>query len=510
MKPRRSFTTKPRSLRKTSAQEIRVGGRVDFSSYLSYAILVLYVLASVSSTKDEMLLNNHHGIQLPLVGVSVSVIGFYLLSPLIVLVGHLATLRQIPHSFSKLAYARPRYKHEKLNINTDYFMFTSLLLAGPVTLFLITYRFAAYQSPALFLIHASTLMYACHAAFVRYKEVLHTAQDTNRFIKWASCLATTMLATWLVLAADVIFLPTNYSVTLWLKTHTTWLDNEDGGAAAWIPHIHIDRATPLWPGRVESNDYLAQHSGNADAKEQFMRREVVLDVRSRNLRFLDISHQVIPRVWAHDADLSGANLAFTRLYGSVFVGTNLSGTSFDFSSLDGSTFMNMAIDGATFRHTRLKGSYWDQVELIDSVFQFANLSLSSLYGVNLNRVIIKDSDLTGISLYETRATELAIRYTKPFEILTAIESNDLIDEIKPIFKVAPKVALEEIAKQVCHSNIDLGWAYAWINFLQLKSMVQSTEPEIVSALQELFKLEQCMDLPDYGLREQTDGSMRED
>ena len=442
----------------------------------------------------------HKGIQLPLVNVTVSVVGFYLLSPLIVLVGHLVTLRRLPQTFSTLSSAKPQFRHERLSVSSDCFMFISLLLAGPITLLLITYRFAAYQSPFLFLVQAVLLIYACYATAVRYLEIV---KKVTRSIKCAAFLVAAVLLAWLILAADVILLPAQYSATLWLKTNTVLLDSEDGGTVAWVPHIRIDRATSLWTGAAKGDDDLAMYTGHLDAKELFMTRLVTLDLRSRNLRFLDINHQVIPRVWAHDADLSGANLSFTRLYGSIFVGTRLSGASFEVAALDGSTFMNITIDDTVFVNTQLKCTFWDTVTLNDSAFLNADLSLASFYGVNLNHVIVEGTNFTATTLFQTTATETSIGYTKPNKILSATGTDTLIKDTVPVFEVAPEAAFAEIAKQLCIPNIAVGWEYAWTTFRQIKvieGIGSRTEPKVVSALQELFELEECKGLPDHGLR----------
>lgn len=500
MKPRRSSVARSLPTRGGVAQEKRPSDRADVSSYLSYALLVLYVLASVSATKDQMLLVPNNGVQLPLVGVTVSVVGFYLLSPLIVLVGHLVTLRRIPQTFANITLVRVRSKYEQLNRSSDYIMCISLLFAGPITLFFITYRFAAYQSPFLFLVQVAALVYACYASAVRYQEILHRNHPVSAIVRWVSYVVGVLLGVWLLLAADVILAPAKYSITLWLKARTVWLSDADGGAAPWIPHIHIDRATPIWTGNAKGDDSLAQYSGSVDSDDLFMTRGVALDLRSRNLRFVDLSQQVIPRIWAHGADLSGANLSFTRLYGSVFVDTNLRGANFDMASLDGSSFMHMTIDGASFRHSRLRGTIWDSVAINDAVFEFAELSLASLYGVELNRVLIKGSNLTAISLFETKAEELAIGYDEPYKIVTARQSDSLMRDTAPVFDVSPQAALAEIAKPLCRPNIDVGWSYAWLNFERLKSMTQAVEPEVASALRWLLEQEQCKGLPRRGWR----------
>ncbi|WPC26947.1 pentapeptide repeat-containing protein [Pseudomonas moraviensis] len=472
----------------------------DLSSYLSYALLILYVLASVSSTKDEMLLIPTNGIQLPLVSVNVSIVGFYALSPLIVLIGHLIALRKIPQTFSRLPTALPELEYERLSVTSDYIMLFSLLFAGPLTLLLITYKFAAYQSPALFLLHAVTLLYAWHAAAVRYRQALLGARKMPWPIGVISFTTSTMLWIWIIVAADVIFLPSQYSATLWLKMHTRFLNNGDGGTVSWVPHIKVDRGTRLWSGAAKEADDFAAYSGHTDVRELFMTRGIALDIRSRNLRFLDMYGQVIPRIWAHDADLSGANLSFTRLYGSQFIGTNLDGATFELASLDGSAFMNMTLNNVLFSNTHLRGSYWDRVTINDSVLDFSDLSLSSLSAVSLNRVRINGSNFTAASLFEVTADQVLIGSEESYMILDATRSDQLMADLSPFFVVAAEASLIEVSKKLCMPKPDVGWEYAWNYFNQVKRVLSATQPRVVLALQSLFKLKQCKNLRDHGLR----------
>lgn len=495
MRPRRSSVVRSLPSRGGVSKEIRSATRADVSSYLSFALLVLYVLASVSATKDLMLLVPNNGFQLPLVGVTVSVVGFYLLSPLIVLVGHLVTLRRIPQTFSGIAFVRARSRYEQLNQSSDYIMCASLLLAGPITLFFIIYRFAAYQSSLIFLVQLVALLYACYASAVRYHEILLKARPVSWMIRCASYVFGVFLGAWLLLAADVILAPAKYSATLWLKMNTAWLDDADGGAAQWIPHIHIDRATPIWTGSPKGDEILAQYSGNVDSSDHFMTRGVALDLRSRNLRFLDLSQQVVPRIWAHGADLSGANFSYSRLYGSVFVGTNIRGANFDLASLDGSTFMHMTIDGARFHHSRLKGTIWDSVTINNVAFLSVDFSLASLYGVELNRVFISGATFAATSFFETTAKALLIDDDGPYKIFMARKSDSLMRDRTSIFDVSPQPALAKIAKDLCRSNVDVGWSYAWLNFERLMTMVQrSLASEEDSALRWLLTQDQCKGL----------------
>lgn len=477
--------------------------RVEISSVLSYVLLILYVLASVSSTKDSMLLVPNKGIQLPLVSVTVSVVGFYFLSPLIVLTGHLVTLRQLPKMFVGLKTFKPKNASETLSCRIDLVMLMCLLSAGPATLFYILSKFTAYQSPLLFVIQVASLYCAYYASCIRSRELL--AANFSKRIQFASqCLrqlGAGLFVLWLFVCIDVIFLPNYMSRVLWLKTHTHWLNNADGGTVAWVPHIEIDRGERLWSGPSKIDAELAALSGHADGKEYFMVRELSMDLRSRNLRYLDISFQVMPRIWAHDADMVGANFSFARLYGSVFVNTSLNAGNFDMASLDGATFMSIDLSSTKFIQTSMKGSIWDNVIMKNTSFVNSDLSLASFFGVSFHQVDFLATSLQATSMYEVKGDALTFAERKPFKIMSLAESGDWLNGNDSPFQVNPKAALESLRESLCKSTLTPDWAYAWGLFIQTKLLTARSEPEVTKAIQEFISTKACEGLPDRGFKE---------
>ncbi|WP_185035973.1 pentapeptide repeat-containing protein [Pseudomonas canadensis] len=477
--------------------------QTELSSVLSYAVLILYVLASVSSTKDSMLLMPNKGIQLPLVSVTVSVVGFYFLSPLIVLAGHLVTLRRLPKMFAGLNTLFPQNAADKLSRRTDLILLGCLLSAGPATLLYILTKFTAYQSGFMFVLQVAVLYCACHATRVRGRELLagHFTKRTQKYTRWLRRGASWIFELWLLVCIDVIFLPASISPVLNLKIHTDWLNNEDGGTVAWVPHIEIDRSERLWNGPSVTDNELARYSGHADKKEYFMTREVALDIRSRNLRYLDVGMQVIPRIWAHNADLAGANFHMARLYGSVFVNTTLNGANFEMAALDGAMFMNIDLASTNFIQTSLKGSFWDNVTAKNSTFIKSDLSLASFYGASFDHVAFVGTSLQAITLFQARGDTLTFFTPEPFQVLSLEESDDWLRRGASIFEVNPKSALGAVKAHVCTPKIQPGWSYAWGQFVQTRLIRASTEPDVVKALQELLASDKCKDLPDRGYRE---------
>ena len=477
----------------------------DLSSCLSYALLILYILASASATKDSMLLVPSKGIQLPLVTVTVSVVGFYALSPLLVLIGHLITLRRLPKMYAGLKTANTCTPHGALDMSTDKLMLGCLLIAGPATLLYILSKFTAYQSAPLFIIQVACLYGAWRASRVRYQELLanHVDRYAQRALRWTRRLGASVLAVWLLICIDVIFIPAKYSAVLYLKSQTTLLNSQDG-TVAWVPHIQIDRSEKLWAGPATTSAALATYSGVPDSENYFMAREVGMDLRSRHLRFLDISMQVIPRVWAHDADLSGANLNFARLYGSVFVNTSLDGANFRDAELDGSTFQFIDLDTTSFVKTSMKGSLWDTIKMTDVSFVFADLALASFYGVTFENVDFKMTSLQATSYFRTNGKRVSVMPMEPYQILDASESVGWPKQRESLLKIDPMAALQGIRHRLCKPKLEPSWEFAWNMFIQTRVLFTRTERELNSVVLDFLTVGDCKNLPDQGLREYTD------
>jgi hypothetical protein len=370
-------------------------------------------------------------------------------------------------------------------------------------LFYILTKFTAYQSPFLFVIQVASLYCACYATRIRSRELLAAnfskrVQSTSRRLRR---LGACLFELWLLVCIDVIFLPSYISPVLWLKTHTDWLNNADGGTVAWIPHIEIDRGERLWSGPSKTDAELAAFSGHADGKEYFMTREVAMDLRSRNLRYLDISLQVIPRIWAHDADMAGANFSFARLYGSVFVNTTLNGANFYMASFDGASFMNIDLLSTDFVQTRMKGSMWDNVTVKNSSFVNADLSLASFFNTSFDQVEFLATSLQATSMYEVKGGALTFAAREPFKILSLTESDNWPNGSDSPFQVNPKAALESLQEHLCKPALTPDWAYAWGLFVQTKLLTSRSEPEVTKALQEFMSTKACEGLPDRGFKE---------
>lgn len=231
-----------------------------------------------------------------------------------------------------------------------------------------------------------------------------------------------------------------------------------------------------------------------------MNREVAIDLRSRNLRYLDISLQVIPRIWAHNADLAGANFSYARLYGSIFVDATLDGVDFSMASLDGATFMNIDLVSTNFIQTRMKGTFWDNVTVKNASFINADLSLASFFNVSFDQVEFLETSLQAASLSEVKGDTLGIAAQDPYMIMYLGEGENWLKDGDYPVKVNPKAALESLKEYLCKPTLTPDWAYAWGLFVQTKLLVARSEPEVTKAMHEFMKAKDCEGLPDRGFR----------
>ncbi|MFN3770331.1 MAG: pentapeptide repeat-containing protein [Ectopseudomonas guguanensis] len=236
-----------------------------------------------------------------------------------------------------------------------------------------------------------------------------------------------------------------------------------------------------------------------------MAREVAMDLRSRNLRYLDISMQVIPRIWAHNADMTGANFAFTRLYGSVFLNTNLNGANFNMASLDGATLMNIDILSTNFIQTSMKGSMWDNVTVKNTSFVNSDLSLSSFFNVSFDQVEFLSTSFQATSMYEVKGGALTFAAREPFEIMSLKDPEGWPNGDNSPFQLDPKAALDKLRTHLCKPTLTPDWAYAWGLFVQTKLLLAHSEPEVTKTLQEFMSTKACEGLPDRGFKEDTLG-----
>ncbi|EGS6115484.1 hypothetical protein I9E67_004625, partial [Salmonella enterica] len=84
--------------------------------FLAYVFLLSYVLVIVSSTTDLQLLLEDKGIVLPILNVNVSLVGFYVIAPILITAVHINLLLHSSITYSSLKYLSLIYSKKVPNI----------------------------------------------------------------------------------------------------------------------------------------------------------------------------------------------------------------------------------------------------------------------------------------------------------------------------------------------------------------------------------------------------------
>lgn len=146
--------------------------------FFFYLASLIYVLTLVFSTTDKMLLLVNEGLKLPIVDLNIPVVGFYVVIPLFVIAIHIHLLINLESHQNKLMKWQqawggsiPRENIHLLLFNLSWLDKKSpmkfivglannifYIYLGPLTLTIIFWRFADYQSGSISLFHLSLII----------------------------------------------------------------------------------------------------------------------------------------------------------------------------------------------------------------------------------------------------------------------------------------------------------------------------------------------------------------
>lgn len=464
-------TTKRRLKPSHSSPEIRSSEDRLFKYFVSYALLLLFVLASIFSTSDLQLLQTQQQIALPLVNTNTSISGFFFVSTMITCAASIFMAREF-HSLEALkknanqgsgslfTYLNHTDQSKPLlgidgkldcivlNIISCLVFFVS----GPLVTALLLFRFADSQDRLIFCAQLALFILATYFSWVFYQRTVRlNANRKTKILAVIVGIAALTITVKLIICLDVIYLPPQYSPTFFLKLHTNLLDDEDNGTISVVPHLKIDRTESIW--KIDTNrqhDDIAFQNGSNDPNHYFMSRALSIDLRGRRLRFLDIPFQIAPRIWAHEADLSGANLSFAKLAGSNFVGTSLYATNMTMATLDGSNFFSVNLDQSIWSHARVRGALFDTSHL-----DFADLRNTKFLGsVFLNTRIshsnIKYADFSAASFSESTLKDNALSLkTKAHVFDSGSQDQSRIEGHLELFDANDDEAISDLVGEFC-------------------------------------------------------------
>lgn len=499
---------------KPALDEISSMERRLFGYFVSYALLLVFVVVTALSTTELQLLIPKRGINLPFLGISTSIRGFFIVSTIIVCAASLFMARefwalealrrrkkrQTSYIFARSggdAEERPLFGVEgdidriALNMVSDFVFFVS----GPATIVLLAFWFADEQDRVVFALQTVLFVISCYFSWIFYRRTVKTGRRRRYRGFWRTWMGIkyagmAIIALKFLVCVDVIYLPTTISPTFFLREHTSLLDTSDGGVPAFVPHIRIDRFTNIWNGETPKQlERLAFENGSPNADYYFMSRAVGIDLRHRQLRFLDLQFQIAPRLMVHYSDLSGANLSASRLMGSNFVGTKMYDVNMQFSVLDGSRFNDVDVKFGIWQDVNARGVVFDNTDFDSSAFVHANFLGSSFFGVNITNSFLSGAIFSAASFYQATFKNNKFDPKERFSVFISDKnSRNNIDDFDKYFDESDSDAISKLVDGFCTG---LGKAADANALYTISTFYRLEFPERIHKISKAFEKSNC-------------------
>lgn len=436
---------------KNTSTETISGDEANFVKiFTTYCLVQAFILLNLFSISDAHLLIHKKGFNIPIINTQTSVVGFLIFSSFVISIISIYISREcylmewrckIVRSPSKSIFSF-KIKNDTNTIILRCVVIFSVFFSGPLTTYLLLIRLSDYQSKVYFLLQLMAFVICLYSCGKNYKSTLHLYRDDYR--KSFHKLLLVCMTLHLYICVDTIFISSSFSPIFYIKQNSALLDDEDGGTVWFIPHIKIDRTEKIYTPDENANSFALMTGYHEDVYN--ISRSISLDLRSRSLKYLDLWGQSIPRVWAHDSDLSGANLSFARLMGTNFVNTNLHGVNFSMSVLDGSSFFNSNIESVIFNNTHLIGYIFSDTQIRNSILIGSTFLGSQFYGSNIERSKLYDNDFNAIGLFDSSFSLNNFSNQKISYVFTSGEANDNTGKV---FKKDEIIAKEKLSKYFC-------------------------------------------------------------
>lgn len=358
---------------------------VSFAAYLFVATIVL---------TDQQIFTASTGFSLPILSIQVPFLGFFVLAPLALLLLHAQALEGISsHVKNPQRLATPSTSE----VGSDLTARILLLAVAPTTLAVVFWRLADYQSKGISTLHLAVfvadLLLSLRAA---HKVTRHGIRGTGlRILLLAGITLILMKA---LVCWDVFVRPWTSSVTRYLVIERFYFTDEEGQVQdpiGLIPNIIVDRTKLLFDIDVAKYEALAALHGRESWQEYFDDRGISVDIRNRSLRLAYLNGQTLPRVWAHDANLQGANLSLAFMPGAVLVNANLQDADLELANLSGAY-----LDRANFRETtavmtNFRGASLEQAEFQGAYVRQSDFTAAWMPRAQFQLAIILGSSFSG-------------------------------------------------------------------------------------------------------------------
>ena len=413
--------------------------------FISFLVILLYLLIIVASTTDYQLLIPNSNVRLPFVDTQVSLFVFYITAPLIVLAAHFNLLQNLESHHNKLVTWRSAYQGQpvpraliepflydyavlevdgELTKPVRFFARILFLFLAPIALLTFLWRFSDYQSMGITAWHFAVL--ALDLLIVAYFQRAILGRWQIPTVGWGVL----MLA---IIQTTLVGLVTQDKGTFVWQTEKRILAWQPikSMTSALLPRISIDPYTSLTLDDKPLKMQMAYENETNFAK-WFKEKGQGLDLRGRSLRGASLAFADLRKAWLQrakldgaylsDANLQGANLRDATLQLAKLDSTNLHGADVYNADLRDARLYNAKLEGASLLYANLKGANLtsanlyganlDNAELQGAILNRTELQGATLVNANLQGADLRNANLQGADLRDAKLQGADLQYTK--------------------------------------------------------------------------------------------------
>jgi uncharacterized protein YjbI with pentapeptide repeats len=417
---------------------------VLWTTFITFQLYLAIAFGSV--THRDLFLET--SIKLPLLNVDLSLIGFFVVAPLLLLIFHFYIFLQLVGLASKakdyntlLVDAAPaasdrRYLRQRLDVfpilqflagpsdQRTGFRGHSLRLMAWITL---------VATPVLILLQAQVTFLPYHREWIVWLQRvavlidlaliwyfwIHLRSDDDPikevlrkpwiYLGGAGTLCVVIFSTYLAtfpgerlaeLLPSFRYIPTNW--------HSDWSNADDWTSLrALLFEGDVDEVSGR-PRSIFSNRLVLTDQSFVIDRERLDKITISRSFRGRDLRLAvlyrtdlrkaDFTGAQLQGAWLLGAQLQGASLDRAQLQGASLVAARLQGASLDRAQLQGASLNYARLQGASLNYARLQGAW----------LAFAQLQGASLFAAQLQGASLDEAQLQGASLAEAQLLNAAL------------------------------------------------------------------------------------------------------
>lgn len=402
---------------------------------LFFIFILFYILVIIVSTTDVQLLLPNSTVTLPVLGIDIPLVEFYVFVPFLILVFHFNLLFNF-HQHSKKAYLYQSVEHD-VNGRTIYPFALNYVINSPSTanqrflkfiiwlitfvfplflLILVQWQFSAYHHLLVTTWHFAVLfldamVLAGSWYHIFEPEILPEDESETASFRLQDFLKKIRFS-WTATIFLLIGLFNYVSLFTFKMTSGELVKH-------LLPHLDVSHAALIAspPSDEIIQRYLAQGKTKEEAYRDFAGG---IDLSGRDLRYYNFSDAYLVNITLDDADLRGANLFNADLNGAMLSRTNLenanlNNVTLNFALMDSCNFENTSLKfidfsfaqlaNLTLKNKELERAVFDGVVLQNANFREVDLDYSSWVGALLANCTfegcsLNEANLNGVQFHQ--------------------------------------------------------------------------------------------------------------